>query len=112
MTAKHTMPITGVMNISMAGRMEMNAIDTPASVPSSAARGVIRRMTGATKSPAISTKLWMKTQVRPASHPFTGSPVLSAIGSMITNVTMNMCGTLIPEGSAQTSVRPVCFASR
>ena len=26
---------------------------------------------------------------------------------MITNVTMNMCGTLTPDGSAQTSVRPV-----
>ncbi len=38
------MPITGVMNISSAGRIEMKAIDTPASVPSSAARGVIWRM--------------------------------------------------------------------
>ena len=48
----------------------------------------------------------MNTQVRPASQPLTGSPVLSAIGSMITKVTTNMCGTLMPEGSAQTSVRP------
>jgi hypothetical protein len=31
------------MDISIAGRIEMNAIDTPASVPSSAARGVILR---------------------------------------------------------------------
>ena len=31
---------------------------------------------------------------------------------MITKVTMNMCGTLMPEGSAHTSLRPVFFASR
>ena len=31
---------------------------------------------------------------------------------MTTKVTTNMCGTLMPEGSAQTSVRPVFFASR
>ena len=36
----------------------------------------------------------------------------SVIGSMITNVTTNMCGTLTPDGSAQTSVRPVFCASR
>ena len=54
----------------------------------------------------------MNTQVSPASQPLIGSPVLSAIGSMITKVTMNMCGTLMPEGSAQTSLRPVFFASR
>ena len=111
MIAKQVMPMTGVMYISSAGRIEMNATDTPASVPSSAARGVILRITGATKPPAISTKLWMKTQVRPASQPLTGSPVLSAIGSMITNVTTNMCGTLVPDGSAHTSSRPVFFAS-
>ena len=51
MIAKQTMPMTGVMNISSAGRMEMKVIDTPASVPSSAARGVILRMTGAMKPP-------------------------------------------------------------
>ncbi len=44
MMAKHTTPITGVMYISSAGRIEMNAIDTPASAPSRAARGVILRM--------------------------------------------------------------------
>ena len=109
--AKQTTPMTGVMNISSAGRIEMNAIETPASVPSSAARGVILRMIGAMKPPAISTKLCMNTQVRPASQPLTGSPVFSAIGSMITNTTTNMCGTLMPEGSAQTSVRPVSCAS-
>ena len=106
------MPITGVMNISSAGRIEMNVIDTPASVPSSAARGVILRISGPMKPPIISTKLWMNTQVSPASQPLMGSPVAVAIGSMITNVTMNMCGTLMPDGSAQTSVRPVFCASR
>jgi hypothetical protein len=52
MIAKQTTPITGVMNISSAGRIEMNAIDTPASVPSSAARGVILRTIGAQKPPS------------------------------------------------------------
>ncbi len=60
------------MNISSAGRIEMNAIDTPASVPSSAARGVILRTIGATKPPAISTKLCTNTQTRPASQPLIG----------------------------------------
>ena len=31
---------------------------------------------------------------------------------MITKVTMNMCGTLTPEGSAHTSLRPVFKARR
>ena len=106
------MPITGVMNICKAGAMEMKVMETPASVPSSAARGVILRMMGATNPPAISTKLCTNTQVSPASQPFTGSLVASAMGIITTNVTMNMCGTLMPDGSAQTSVRPVFFASR
>ena len=64
------------------------------------------------KPPIIRMKLWKNTQTSPASQPLIGSPVLSVIGSMITKVTMNMCGTLTPEGSAQTSVRPVFCASR
>ena len=44
MMAKQIRPITGVMNISSAGRIEMKVIETPASVPSSAARGVILRI--------------------------------------------------------------------
>ncbi len=112
MIAKHGIATTGVMNISSAGRIEMNAIDTPARVPRSAARGVTLRMKGARNPPAMRTKLWMKTHVSPASQPFTGSPVLIAIGSMMTNTTTNMCGTLIPEGSAHTSVLPVVFARR
>ena len=31
---------------------------------------------------------------------------------MITKTTTNMCGTLMPDGSAHTSVRPVFLASR
>jgi len=53
----------------------------------------------------------MNTQVKPASQPLTGSPVLLAMGSMMTKVTTNMWGTLIPDGKAQTSVRPVLAAS-
>ena len=52
-------------------------------------------------------KLWKNTQTRPASQPLIGSPVAVAIGSMMTKVTTNMCGTEMPEGSAQTSSRPV-----
>jgi hypothetical protein len=90
----------------------MKVTETPASVPSKAARGVIFRMYGAMKPPIIRMKLWKNTQTRPADQPFRGSPVLMVIGSMITKVTMNMCGTLTPEGSAQTSARPVFCASR
>ena len=110
MTAKHTTPITGVVKTCAAGRIEMKVIEIPANDPSRAARGVILRIYGPMKPPAISRKLWMNTQVRPASQAWTGSLVASLIGSITTNVTTNMCGTLIPEGSAQTSVRPVLRA--
>ena len=43
MMAKQVMPMTGVRYISKAGFIEMKAMDTPASVPSRAARGVILR---------------------------------------------------------------------
>ena len=102
--------MTGVMNISSAGRIEMKVIDTPASVPSSAARGVTLRMKGAMKPPIIRMKLWKNTQTRPASQPLIGSPVVKAIGSMMTKVTINICGTDTPDGMAQTSLRPVFFA--
>ena len=92
--------------------MDMKVIDTPANVPSRAARGVMRRTIGAMKPPIIRMKLWKNTHTSPASQPLTGSLVFSAIGSMMTKVTMNMCGTLTPEGSAQTSLRPVFTASR
>jgi hypothetical protein len=57
-------------------------------------------------------KLCTKTHTRPACQAFTGSPVASLTGSMITRVTMNIWGTLIPEGNAQTSERPVFRAKR
>jgi hypothetical protein len=63
------------------------------------------------KPPTMSTKLCTKTQVRPASQPLMGSFVVTAMGSMMTKTTTNMCGTLMPDGSAHTSVRPVSFAS-
>ncbi len=44
MMAKQIRPICGVMYISSAGRIAMKVTETPASVPSSAARGVILRM--------------------------------------------------------------------
>ncbi len=70
MMAKQTRPICGVMYISSAGRIEMKVTETPASVPSSAARGVILRMNGAMKPPIIRIKLWKNTQTRPADQPF------------------------------------------
>ncbi len=47
MIAKQTTPTIGVMNISSAGFMEMKVMETPASAPSSAALGVMRRTIGA-----------------------------------------------------------------
>ena len=64
------------------------------------------------KPPAISTKLCTNTQVSPAAHASSGSLVLARMGSMTTKVTTNMCGTLMPEGSAQTLLRPVFLARR
>src|SRR3982074_2226639 len=98
MTAKQTRPMTGVITICAPGRIEMKVIEMPASEPSSAARGVILRMYGAIKPPPISTKLCTNTQVRPASQACTGSLVVIRIGSMITNTTTNMCGTVAPDG--------------
>ena len=40
-----------------------------------------------------------------------GSPVESEMGSIMTKVTTNMCGTEMPDGNAQTSLRPVFFAN-
>ena len=70
--AKQVIPIAGVMNISRAGFMEIKVTETPASVPSRAARGVIFRTMGAMNPPAMSTKLWMNTHVSPASQPLMG----------------------------------------
>ena len=112
MMAKHTRPMTGVENICAAGLMAMKVNEMPAREPSRAARGVMRRITGPMKPPAINTKLCTKTQVSPASHAWSGSLVASLIGSITTKVTTNICGTLMPDGRAQTSVRPVRAARR
>jgi hypothetical protein len=74
MMARQTSPMIEVMKISVAGRIAMNAIDTPASVPSSAARGVVRRISGATNPPPIRMKPCRNTQAGPASHASPGLP--------------------------------------
>src|SRR6185369_10984027 len=102
MMAKQVSPITGVVNVCIAGDSEMNVIEIPASEPSNAARGVILRTNGAANPPTISTKLCTNTHVRPACHASTGLPVFARIGSITTNVTTNMCGTLMPDGKAHT----------
>ncbi len=65
--AKHTKPIQGISQIWKAGRMEMNAMEMPASVPSMAARGVMRRIHGPTKQPSSTITPMMKAQARPAA---------------------------------------------
>ena len=104
--------IHSASHIWAAGRMEMNAIEMPASVPSSAACGVYLRMTGPMNAPSNTMTPMMNDQAIPAVQATSGLPVASAIGSMITKTTMNMCGTLGPYGIAQTSVRPSLRASR
>ena len=74
------MPMSGVSNTRRPGRIEMKVMEMPASEPSNAARGVILRMIGAMKPPAIRTKLWTNTQVSPASQAWIGSLVLSRMG--------------------------------
>ena len=88
--------IHGTSHIWNAGRSEMKAIEMPASVPSIAARGVCARIHGPTKIPASTMTPMMKAQARPACQASTGSLVFRYTGSMITNTTMNMCGTLGP----------------
>ena len=68
----------------------------PASVPSIAARGVILRMNGPMNAPMSTITPMTNAHASPASHARIGSPVARKIGSMITNTTMNMCGTLGP----------------
>ena len=61
-----TKAIHGTSHISKAGRIAMNVIDMPASVPSIAARGVKRRMVGPTKAPISTITPMMKAQASPA----------------------------------------------
>jgi len=94
--ASDTKAIQGTSHIWNAGRSEMNAIEMPASVPSIAARGVCARIHGPTKTPARMMTPMMKAQARPACQASIGSLVFRYTGSMTTNTTMNMCGTLGP----------------
>ena len=105
------MPIIGVSKISIAGLSDIKVMEIPAKVPNKAARGVNRLIVGAMKAPANNTMPSMKTQARPASQPLIGSFVCKVIGNMMTKTTMNMCGTLGPDGRAVTSSRPVFSAS-
>jgi hypothetical protein len=98
-------PIQATSHICAAGRMEMNVIEIPASVPSIAARGVSLRMYGPTNAPIITITPIMKAHASPADHAWMGSLVLRYTGSITTKTTMNMCGTLGPYGSAVTSSR-------
>ena len=88
--------IHAASHICAAGRIEMNVIEMPASVPSSAARGVNLRIVGPTNAPMRMMIPMMKAHARPAVHAAIGSFVAMNVGSMTTNVTMNMCGTLGP----------------
>ena len=109
--ASETKAIQGTSHIWNAGRSEMKAIEMPASVPSIAARGVCDRIHGPTTIPRSTMTPMMKAQARPACQASTASFVLRYTGSMITNTTMNMCGTLGPYGIAVTSVRRSLCAS-
>ena len=71
-------------------------IEMPASVPSMAARGVSLRMWGPTNAPIITMTPIMNAHARPACQACIASLVLRYTGSITTNTTMNMCGTLGP----------------
>src|SRR5436190_23030733 len=88
--------IHAASHICAAGRIEMNVIEMPASVPSRAARGVYLRIDGPTNAPMRMMTPMMNAHARPAVHALIGSLVAMNVGSMTTNVTMNMCGTLGP----------------
>ena len=94
--AKDTNAIHGSSHIWNAGRIEMKAIEMPASVPSIAARGVCARIHGPTNAPSSTITPMMKHHASPACHASFASFVLRYTGSMTTNTTMNMCGTLGP----------------
>ena len=96
MSASTGSAIQAASHICAAGRIEMNVIEMPASVPSSAARGVNLRIVGPTNAPMRMITPMMNAHARPASQALTGSFVARNVGSITTNVTMNMCGTLGP----------------
>ena len=73
MMARTGKAIQAASHICAAGRIEMKAIEMPASVPSSAARGVYRRMYGPTNAPIRTITPMMKPTRGPASQAWTGS---------------------------------------
>ena len=67
--------IHSASNICAAGRIEMNAIEMPASVPSIAACGVYLRMYGPTNAPIRTMMPMMNDHARPAAQAVSGSLV-------------------------------------
>src|SRR5919199_111608 len=96
MKASATNAIHGATHICAAGLIEMNVMLMPASEPSSAARGVNLRMYGPKSAPSRTMQPMMNAQANPARQAFNGSWDWSSTGSMTTNTTMNVCGTLGP----------------
>ena len=75
MMASTGRPIQAASHICAAGRIEMNVIEMPASVPSMAARGVSLRMYGPTNAPIITITPIMNAQASPADQAWIGSLV-------------------------------------
>ena len=65
----------GTCQLWNAGRIEMNAIEMPASAPSIAARGVYLRTVGPTNAPSRMMTPMTKAQASPASQASIGSCV-------------------------------------
>ena len=104
--------IQAASHISAAGCIAMKVSEIPASAPSSAARGVYLRTVGPTNAPIRMITPMMNAHASPASQALIALCVFRYVGSMITSVTMNMCGTLGPYGIAATSSRPSLRLSR
>ena len=75
MIASATNAIQGTSHIWKVGRIEMNAIEIPASVPSIAARGVYLRIVGPTNAPSSTMTPMMNAQASPACQARIGSLV-------------------------------------
>ena len=93
MIAKTGRATQRVLHMFAAGFIAMNVTEMPASVPSRAARGVYFRTIGPMNAPMRTMTPMMNAHARPAPHAAMGSFVASYVGSITTNVTMNMCGT-------------------
>ena len=93
---KHKRPIQAPLKIWKAGRREMKAMATPASVPNMAARGVYLRMVGPVTTPNSTTMPTINAQMRPSRQARTESFVAMYAGIMTRKTTINICGTLGP----------------